>query len=157
MPNWCENWLVIRSEDQPIQDYIDGWRAVSQDPELAFSLTSFVPLPSGIRDHDWFVANWGTKWDADGVEIEILDERQGCIRFATAWSPPLPAVEALSRRHPELELILDFGDPTMDLVGRLSGGGGVMEQTEVPGCSPFAEWYRCMCSDEDETDFDEEG
>jgi hypothetical protein len=152
MPNWCENWLSIRSAGQPVQDYIDGWRAASQDPGLAFSLTSFVPMPGGIWNYDWCVTQWGTKWDTDGVDIEILDEHHGCIRFGTAWSPPLAAVEALSCRHPELELILDFGDPANDFAGRLAGSGGVLEQAEVPSDSPFAKWYRDVCSDEDDTD-----
>ena len=75
MPNWCENWLSIRSAGQPVQDYIDGWRAASQDPGLAFSLTSFVPMPGGIWHYDWCVANWGTHLDTDSAEIEILDDR----------------------------------------------------------------------------------
>ena len=157
MPSWCENWLLIWSEDKPVQDYIDSWRAISQDPGLAFSLTSIVPMPGGIWDYDWCIVNWGTKWDTYDVKIEILDEHQGRIRFSTAWSPPLTAVEALSLRHPELELILDFGDPDNDFAGRLVGSEGVMEQTEVPNCSPFAEWYRQACSHEDEDDIDQEG
>ena len=119
---------------------------------MAFSLTSFVPMPGGIWNYDWCVTHWGTKWDTDGVDIEILDEHHGCIRFGTAWSPPLAAVEALSCRHPELELILDFGDPANDFAGRLAGSGGLLEQAEVPSDSPFAKWYRDMCSDEDDTD-----
>ena len=118
MPNWVENWLSIRRANRPVQDYIDGWRASSQNPGLAFSLTSFVPMPGGIWHYDWCVAHWGTHLDTDNAEIEILDDRQVCIRFGTAWSPPLLAVEALSRRHPEMELILDFGDPAMGFAGR---------------------------------------
>jgi Ferredoxin-like domain in Api92-like protein len=116
---------------------------------LAFSLTSFVPMPGGIWNHDWCVTHWGTKWDTDAPDIEIVNEHHGCVRFGTAWSPPLPAVEALSRRLPRLELILDFGDPAMDFVGRLAGRGGVLKRTEVPSGSPFAKWYRDMCDDED--------
>ena len=149
MPNWVENWLSIRSANRPVQDYIDGWRASSQNPGLAFSLTSFVPMPGGIWHYDWCVAHWGTHLDTDNAEIEILDDRQVCIRFGTAWSPPLLAVEALSRRHPEMELILDFGDPAMGFAGRLAGGGGVLERAEVPSDSPFVKWYRDMCDDED--------
>jgi Ferredoxin-like domain in Api92-like protein len=152
MPNWCENWLSIRSTGHSVQDYIDGWRAASQDPGLAFSLTSFVPMPGGVWDHDWCVTHWGTKWDADSVEIEILDEHHGLVRFGTAWSPPLPAIEALSRRHPRLELILDFGDPAMDFAGRLAGSGGVLEQGEVPSGSPFAQWYRDIRAGDDDVD-----
>ena len=47
---------------------------------------------------------------------------------------------------------LDFGDPANDFAGRLAGSGGVLEQAEVPSDSPFAKWYRDMCSDEDDTD-----
>ncbi len=149
MPNWCENWLSIRSATRTIQDYLDDWRTASQDPESAFSLTSFIPMPGGIWHYDWCVANWGTHLDTDSAEIEILDERHGLVRFGTAWSPPLPVVEVVCRRHPELELILDFGDPAIGFAGRLAGSGGVLEQAEVPSGSPFAKWYRDMCEDED--------
>ena len=152
MPNWCENWLSIRSATRTVQDYLDDWKTASQEPESAFSLTSFVPMPGGTWSHDWCMTHWGTKWDADAPDIEIVNQHHGCVRFGTAWSPPLLAIEALSRRHPELEIILDFGEPNDDFIGRLAGSGGVLEQTEVPSGSPFAQWYRDIWAGDDDVD-----
>jgi hypothetical protein len=144
MPNWCENWLEIHSKSKPIQDYFDDWRAKSQDPILAFSLTSFIPMPNGIWDYDWCLANWGTKWDVDSPDVNVVAKYHGLIQFVTAWSPPLKVIEALSRSHPELEIVLDFGEPNVDATGRLAGSAGVTKRTKLPDDSAFSKWYRDM-------------
>jgi hypothetical protein len=51
-----------------------------------------------------------------------------------------------------LEIILDFGEPNDDFIGRLAGNGGVLEQTEVPSGSPFAQWYRDIWAGDDDVD-----
>lgn len=64
--------------------------------------------------HSWAIANWGTKWGAYEIEfdgsmspLELLAEaggeetmRQVEYTFDTAWSPPMPILQALVGRFP---------------------------------------------------------
>jgi len=42
--------------------------------------------------YDWAIKNWGTKW---GV-YDVTEWKGNKISFNTAWSPPIPIIEALS-------------------------------------------------------------
>jgi hypothetical protein len=56
--------------------------------------------------YDWNIANWGTKWDVAGKDVDVRDDSPGHwhIYFDTAWSPPHEALVALSEQHPEVEI-----------------------------------------------------
>ena len=59
----------------------------------------------GDTSNNWYNFNnreWGTKWDACDVNIDI-DEKSLSISFNTAWGIPVPVFEAMCRQHPELE------------------------------------------------------
>jgi hypothetical protein len=73
----------------------------------------------GDSEYNWYNFNrnkWGTKWDigvADKVrypETELQEETNTKLhyKFDTAWSPPTPAIEELSRQYPELEITLSY-------------------------------------------------
>ena len=54
--------------------------------------------------YDWCCKNWGTKWNSyDG---EGMEEEDDYLRysFTTAWSPPTPIFEAISKKFPSLEI-----------------------------------------------------
>lgn len=56
--------------------------------------------------YSWSVENWGTKWNAYRTEhIE-----PGLVRFETAWSAPIPVIDALSRNHADAEIRLRWAD-----------------------------------------------
>lgn len=74
---------------------------------------------TGQGEFNWYNFNrskWGTKWDigvADKVkypDTELLEESATELnyKFNTAWSPPTPAIEELSRQYPELTIILSY-------------------------------------------------
>lgn len=95
--------------------------------------------------YDWNVRNWGTKWDV-GVgdedkypETELIhdDETVVAYRFNTAWSPPLPAIEALSSQYPNVEFNLSYEEET--------GWGG--EHLFVDGNGSELESYENKCRD----------
>jgi len=50
----------------------------------------------GIKGwYDWSVENWGTKWNSyDG---QWGEEDANCFSFLTAWSPPFPVINQLSK------------------------------------------------------------
>ena len=73
----------------------------------------------GDTEYNWYNFNnakWGTKWDigvADKVkysDTELQEETDTKLhyKFNTAWSPPTPAIEELSRQYPELTIILSY-------------------------------------------------
>jgi hypothetical protein len=73
----------------------------------------------GDSEFNWYNFNnreWGTKWDVavhDGekhsdTQLNQEDETKLHYYFQTAWSPPLPVIEALSLQHPELEITLRY-------------------------------------------------
>ncbi len=122
--------------------------------------------------YSWNVANWGTKWNAyelsappgQGSPIEALasahgasSERQVEYDFDTAWSPPMPIFEALTKRFPTLTFTW-YGIEEQPAWGALvtwAGGeqvdGGICEgsEDEIWGLSEWHEWYRRQ-DDEDE-------
>lgn len=56
--------------------------------------------------YEWNVQNWGTKWGA--YDLEIRDD--STVKFETAWSHPLPVMEALSRKFPHKGLVVQYAD-----------------------------------------------
>ncbi|MBR0510000.1 MAG: hypothetical protein IJJ85_07760 [Clostridia bacterium] len=61
--------------------------------------------------YEWCIQNWGTKWGACGYELG-MDYGTNCkaLWFETAWSPPVPVIEELARRFPELEFTHRWAD-----------------------------------------------
>ena len=72
--------------------------------------------------YEWCIANWGTKWGLYEVEVLEEDPAQGRLEytFQTAWSPPIPVVEAMAKRYPKLTFALDY----------FESGGGFMGSCE---------------------------
>jgi hypothetical protein len=52
--------------------------------------------------YDWSLEYWGCKWDASSDET--WEDVEDYVDFSTAWSPPEAFIQALSKKHPE-ELI----------------------------------------------------
>jgi hypothetical protein len=72
------------------------------------------------RSVDTYTNAWGTKWDLTESEqrqvaTELLET--GSSFFDTAWSPPIPAIEALSRQFPEVSFQLDYCELGMFFAG----------------------------------------
>jgi hypothetical protein len=58
--------------------------------------------------YNWSCNNWGTKWNA----YQTPDQRDesDTIFFQTAWSAPLPVIEALSKKFPDLTFEIEWAD-----------------------------------------------
>ena len=102
-------WNVVKPID--LETY-----NLQKDPKHDNSIIDF----KGDNWYDWNVRNWGTKWDVavhDGdeyPETELVEEDETSLvySFNTAWSPPLPAIEALSAQYPDVEFDLQFEEET---------------------------------------------
>ncbi|MDX5370348.1 MAG: hypothetical protein LPL29_13330 [Alphaproteobacteria bacterium] len=64
--------------------------------------------------YDWSIRNWNTKWNACHVDEPVHDEAGEALRFQfdTAWEPPIPVIEELRNRFPDLEIIAFYRDET---------------------------------------------
>ena len=109
--------------------------------------------------YDWNIRNWGTKWDVsvhDGEqypETKITDEGELFInyRFDTAWAPPLPAIEKLSKQHSRVVFTLDYEEET-SWGGEVVFRNGIMEELNKYE-------FRCECGEEyqEEPELDDDG
>jgi hypothetical protein len=106
-------------------------------------LQEFIPCPKeltetvaqfGTNDHEkanrekygygsWYdfnIANWGTKWDVNSDNVEIVDANTVTAGFDSAWSPPINAYEQLLEQGFEIEAF--YYEPGMQFVGKWADG-----------------------------------
>ncbi len=169
-----ENW-DIESQSMKIETYTYNnpvfafWNIISPTDLEAYVKQPDHSLPIGeqmkFQTNDWYawnVRNWGTKWDVAVLNDEkysntelIEDMNNGedqwlVYRFDTAWSPPHPAVQKLSKLVPNCVVTLDYEEET--------GWGG--ETEFVNGEETAHSDYESKCRDcdsEDTLDYCEDG
>ncbi len=61
--------------------------------------------------YEWCIRNWGTKWNACGYD-DGTDYGTNCkaLCFKTAWNAPIPVIEELARRFPEVDFTHRWAD-----------------------------------------------
>lgn len=102
-------WNIIKPTDMETYQ-------LQKDPKHDDSIIDFM----GDNWYDWNVRNWGTKWDIavswndEYPETELVTDSKDTLvySFNTAWSPPIPAIEELSRQYPECEITLSYEEET---------------------------------------------
>jgi hypothetical protein len=108
MPNCCQNHLTVTGATHEFRAWLEnGFSFEKMNP----------PRKSGKTRNGWAMLDrhytaWGTKWDlAENEQRQIACEllENGAAFFDTAWSPPIEAIVALSRRFPDDTLILVRG------------------------------------------------
>lgn len=152
MPNWCSNILQVRGQPKEIQRFVkkackrkdvlsfdkfvpypDEFKRRDREAAAVGRLIEKKELPpiARINDsfnsggYDWRVVNWGTKWDANKVGSNI-DLSGGCADyfFDTAWAPPIPVVEKMSKDFPGLKFTLQYEESGMGFEGEIVYQGG---------------------------------
>ena len=96
-------WNITRPEEDAYEAY--------------FSDATF-PTPAG-NWYEWNNTYWGTKWDVTDAEMTVHGDDHIQYVFQTAWSPPVPALLALSAQHPNLTIQLEWEEE--------QGFGGTLE------------------------------
>jgi|694.fasta_scaffold01503_57 hypothetical protein len=131
-------WNIVKPTD--LETY-----ALQKDPNHDDSIIDF----QGNNWYDWNVRNWGTKWDVAVHDKEQYPEttmehgdKSVIYSFNTAWSPPIPAVLALSEQYPDLVFHLFYQEET--------GWGGDMQI--MGGATIREQHYESQCRDCDATD-----
>ena len=77
-------------------------------------------FPDGKNDDRWYhwcIDNWGTKWDADILGLDVQDYDTLEISFNTAWSPPEGVVRKLREKFPELSFQCFYDEPGCEIAG----------------------------------------
>ena len=122
MPNYVLNSLTFSVEDstEDILEYIRG--------KTEFDFDKINPIPPEISEKDlryWCIQNWGTKWNAEDIEVTVDDEVRA-ILFRTPWGPPLEIYTILSKIFPETLFEFQFLKES-----KRYGGAGLVQNGEL--------------------------
>jgi hypothetical protein len=121
MPNWCDNVVTIRHDDQnKLKELHDAMVAGK-------FLQSVIPIPEELQNpmtssfggddkqakdelrqqmvekygyeswYDFCVDKWGTKWDVE-IHSPILEDGQLTASFSSAWAPPVGVYQELTEK-----------------------------------------------------------
>lgn len=155
MPNWCENYLIVKASPEIINNMEEAIKN-----ENLFE--TFVPILENIKNkvtddvENWCIENWGTKWDICDPEIlrkEVLDTNNAVIivKFNTAWNPPITFYENLNEKVYEIEAY--YAEYGMSIFGKYKDGNTEeYEENEIP--DDF--WKYIQKLDDNENNCDEE-
>ena len=86
--------------------------------------------------YEWCIEHWGTKWGLYDVEATCADFEYDRIgyTFRTAWSPPIPVIQAMSKQYPSLTFALDYFEGGMGFMGSCEYENGQEVQS---GTAPY--------------------
>lgn len=85
---------------------------------------------------DWCCRNWGTKWNACNAEWDLDN---GTLVFQTAWSPPIPVIETLAEKYPDIEFTHRWADEDIgNNCGQMWYSGGYGSELDVDDERAFA-------------------
>lgn len=116
MPNWCNNNLVVNSDDPIlIKKFV-----TALDSDGLFQ--ALRPNPTGEWSYEWSVENWGVKWDVKGDEVQVvqIDDDRVILTFDTAWGPPIALYEYLEEQG--YEIVGMYYEPGMCFCGIYNNG-----------------------------------
>jgi hypothetical protein len=131
MPNQVQNKLTINGDKDSISQFKDLMgdkfsleKIIATPKELLkndsenkeqpygkHTLTFSEGIKKGLPEwYKWRMINWGTKWDVDFCEQKGL-----VYQFVSAWSPPIIALANLSKKIPNLTMLLEYEEPMNDI------------------------------------------
>lgn len=116
MPNWCKNEIKITGDPVLIRNLRSQMYA-GIDGNLPQPMNC-LPLPEDIGSgwYEWSVKNWGTKWPMQVTKAEFTAD-EIVLTGDTAWSPPIPLLEHISRLYPGLEIVLTYYEEGVSFAG----------------------------------------
>lgn len=118
MPNWVMNIVEITSPEDIFKDIVEFVNG-----ENPFDFNKIIPMPDtvfkgdvgekekaehgGNNWYDWSIKNWGTKWNSSDVTVNEINQ---ILTFSTAWSVPVPIIEAFARILPNISFVWTWAD-----------------------------------------------
>ena len=177
MPNWCYNQITITGKPKAISKLMKQIEVTpSQVNELnpeptSVSFQKIIPMPKELLEGDkwyqWRINNWGTKWEPNVDDYNYDDNDTLYLSFNTAWSPPTPIIETLSKQHPSLYICHKYYEEGMSFWGDneiKNGKYEIAEEGEFTTCYAYNKFglfhhmcYGCMetieeCNENDSFD-----
>jgi hypothetical protein len=135
MPNHISNRLQIKSFDDDWKkdnEAFEKLQGLMKTDNSLFDFNVLIPYPQHWREADdahdearkagikwsdlpadgynhggyeWCIDNWGTKWGAYDIGIDYEE-----IYFQAAWSTPLPIWREISKRFPDMQVVVEYAD-----------------------------------------------
>jgi len=100
------------------------------EPE-ALSFEASAPCSDAENRYDAHCEKWGTKWDANEVDLSYDEnDTEASYSFDTAWGPPNKWLASVALIYPELHLELQYEEPGCDFAGIDTYEGGEMVTSE---------------------------
>ena len=67
-----------------------------------FDFSNIAPLPDSSDTYEWRKEHWGTAHKA--FEVSVRTEHPDSVQwwFETTWSPPIPVIDLIEDRFPDL-------------------------------------------------------
>ena len=165
MPNWCSNYLQI--ETKTPKQFTKLIQGITNDSEQPFDFNRIIPTPEELENvsapnkenpqemikkygyADWYdfrCARWGTKWNASDVDLTLESPTSLSISFNTAWSPPIPVIEAIAEKYPFASISLEYYEEGMGFAGLVEYERGelVSESEQETNCEwRIEKWGEC--------------
>jgi hypothetical protein len=153
MPNWCENRLKAEGERKNLEAFLSECFSMNEHERKTLDFEKIVPL--GDTGDDWYnkqCDNWGTKWNVTDCNIDNEDTSIS-IWFETAWSPPIPLLEALTKKYTALSFTLEYSEGGMGFKGLFEGQRGEVIRNDSwdMSCEDFIELGYLDADEEEET------
>ncbi|MBU2060301.1 MAG: hypothetical protein KKH44_00425 [Bacteroidetes bacterium] len=104
------------------------FKGFAEDNDYVLSAKKFVPYPKKFQDkdktgffkpggRDWCEKNWGTKWGMYETNLDFKSETKLLYTFLSAWTPPIPIIEKMSKLFPTLEFELKYFEQDLEFKG----------------------------------------
>ena len=141
MTNWCDNLLRVNGPATELARFktqaigFCPWDSAEarQAPEV-LNFHSLVPVPVelwALADNaarcDWLKRHWGCVSGAFRATVEDICDDSSLFQFLTAWSPPVPFLESVSRSWPSLVFVLDYEEQWMAFKGLARAAAGSLQ------------------------------
>lgn len=188
MPNWVATEIqIVAQNDEEIAELQRFLEHIERKPEFltddrwnGFTFHSFITLDPKHRDeynevngwedgvqkgqspnnwYNWNSSNWNTKWDACEAHYSGSPNHM-YIEFNTAWSPPTPIYEAMSRMFPSLvfEVRWEEEQGFGERLEYQDGSSTLLAEWDIPCChSDYVDKgdeENCVCNwDEDKNNW----
>ncbi len=137
MPNWCENQVRVEGLLEHVEAFVahvqgapESWGDETPEPVQVLCFNRIVPVPAEVvsqgyssAGYHWCNRHWGTKWEPDiqhdvpAVSKQSDGTASADYLFNTAWSPPIPWLDAAAAQWPMLTFRLIHGEPGNDEYG----------------------------------------
>ena len=145
MPNWCTNDLTIVGKPKMLNKLLKQVATTESeagDEATPFDFNKVIPEPPNVDWYGWRIEHWGTKWNAsdvmfvsdNGFTEELTDDcwehGEVIITFQTAWSPPVPVLEKLSKDNPQVKIIHKFYETGAGFYGTYEYSKGMITVEE---------------------------